>query len=239
MEKPCGHLFADARRAGDEHAAVGWRDALDLLAQLIDGVGCADEIILAAGAQFERLVLAPEPRGLDRALDNEQQPVRLERLLDEIISADFDRRDRGFDIAVAADHDDRQLRQFALHDLQYLEPVELAALQPNIEDDERGLARADRVERLAAIARLPRLVAFVAENAAHQAADIGFVIDDKNVVRHALRFHLHAWPLVGGFHLDAMEHELDASAAARAILEHQFAVVVFHDLLDDRKAQSG
>ena len=43
--------------------------------------------ISAAGAQPQLLVLAPQPRRLDRALDHQQQPVGLERLLDEVVGA--------------------------------------------------------------------------------------------------------------------------------------------------------
>ena len=43
-------------------------------------------------------------------VDDQQQPVGLERLLDEVVGADLDRLDRGLDRAVAADHDDRDRR---------------------------------------------------------------------------------------------------------------------------------
>ena len=169
MEQPRDDFLARARRAGDQHAAVGRADAVELLAKLGDRVGFADEILIPAGTLPQLFVLALQPRRFDRALDDDQQPVRFERLLDEVVSADLDRRDGGFDIAVAADHHDRDMRQLALDDLQNLEPVELAALQPDIEHDKRRLARADRRQRLGAVAGLARLVAFVAEDAAHQA----------------------------------------------------------------------
>ena len=45
---------------------------------------------------------------------DQEQPVGLERLLDEVVGAALDRRDRGFDIAVAGDHHHRQFGMLAL-----------------------------------------------------------------------------------------------------------------------------
>ena len=59
---------------------------------------------------LELLDLALEPRGLQRAVGDQHQPVGLERLLDEIVGAALDGGDRGFDVAVAGDHHHRQLR---------------------------------------------------------------------------------------------------------------------------------
>ena len=128
-----------------------------------------------------------EPRRLDGALGDQQQPVGFERLLDELVGADLDRRHRRLDGAVAADHHHRQARQLAADDLEDLQPVELAALQPDVEHHQRRLARADGGERLGAVAGLARLIALILEDAAHQHADIGFVVDDEDVMRHGRR----------------------------------------------------
>ena len=58
-------------------------------------------------------VLAAQPLGLGRALDQQQQALGLERLFDEIHRPATDRRDGGVDVAVAREDDDRQFR-FAL-----------------------------------------------------------------------------------------------------------------------------
>ena len=49
---------------------------------------------LAAGAAAQAGVLAPQPVGLDGAVDHQQQPVGLEGLLDEVVGAGLDRRRR-------------------------------------------------------------------------------------------------------------------------------------------------
>ena len=157
---------------------------LDLLAQLVGQWRGADQVEIAAGAQPQLLVLAPQQRRLDRALDDQQQPVGFERLLDKIIGADLDRLDRGLDRAVAADHHHRHRRHLGAQQPQDLDPVELAALQPDVEDDQGRLPGVDRRQRLGAVRRLARGVALVLEHARDQHADVGFVVDDQNVMRH-------------------------------------------------------
>ena len=93
---------------------------------------------------LELLDLAFEPRVFQRPFGDQHQPVGLERLFDEIIGADFDRRDGGFNIAVAGDHDDGQAWMRRLHQLQELQAVEMRALQPNVEKHEVRAPRLDR-----------------------------------------------------------------------------------------------
>src|SRR5579883_609097 len=184
VEEARHHLLPRSGRAGDENAAPGRRHLLDLLAEMVRGSRGADEVRVAAGAQAQLLVLAPQPRRFDRALDDEEEAVGFERLLDEIIGADLDGGDRRLDRAVPADHDDGERRQLASDDLQHLDAVELAALQPDVEDDERRLARSDRLQGERAVRRLPRLETLILEDAGDQHPDVGLVIDDEDVTRH-------------------------------------------------------
>src|SRR5437762_10389603 len=144
VEQASDDFLAGARRAADQNAAAGRRDALDLLAQLIDRRRGTDQVELAAGAQPQLGILPAQLRGLDRASDEEQEPVGLERLLDKVVGADLDRLDRGFDRAVPADHDDRDGRHLGAQLAQDRDAVELAALQPYVEDHERWLPAMDR-----------------------------------------------------------------------------------------------
>src|SRR5262245_57066109 len=68
--------------------------------------------------------------------------------------------------------------------VEQLEPVELGALQPDIEDHERGTPLLDRLQRLVAVLGETGRMTFVFENARDQFPDVGFVIDDQNVRRH-------------------------------------------------------
>ena len=130
---------------------------------------------------LELLDLALEPRGLQRALGHQHQPVGLERLLDEVVGAALDGGDRGFDVAVAGDHHHRQFGVLLLDGVEQLQAVELGALQPDVEEDEVRPARHDGGQRLVAVARGARLVALVLQDAGDQVADIGFVVDDQNI----------------------------------------------------------
>ena len=59
------------------------------------------------------LDLAAQLGGLERPLGDQHEAVRLERLLDVVVGAALDRRDRGLDVAVAGDHHDRQVGMLA------------------------------------------------------------------------------------------------------------------------------
>ena len=64
------------------------------------------------------------------------------------------------------------------------EAIDAAALQPDIEHDERGAAAAQRLERLVAVARAAHLMTIVFEDARDEIANVGFVVYDENVGRH-------------------------------------------------------
>jgi hypothetical protein len=130
--------------------------------------------------------LALETRGFERARRHQDQPVGFERLLDEIVGAALDRCDRGFDVAVTRDHDDRRIRIVLLDLLEQLQPVEPAALQPDIEEHHVRTAARNFGQRLVAVARGPCRKSFVFENTGDQIADVRLVVDYQNVMCHGL-----------------------------------------------------
>ena len=75
---------------------------------------------------------------------------------------------------------------FGFEDIEQLQPVELGALQPDIEENQVRAARHDRRQRIVAAARGAGDIALVVENTGDQVADIGFVVDDENFCGHAL-----------------------------------------------------
>ena len=161
MHDAGGELLAAARRTGDEHAAVGRRHLLDGLAKLVDGGGAADHLE-AVGAPLAQLaVLAFQLRGFERAGDDEHEAVGLERLLDIVVGAALDGGDGGLDIAVTADDHHRQVGMGALDAVEQLKPVELRALQPNVQDHQGRPALLDGRKRLVGILGKPRAMAFV------------------------------------------------------------------------------
>ena len=62
--------------------------------------------------------------------------------------------------------------------------VELAALQPYVEHDQRGPASRERLKSGIRISSLARVEAFILQHAGNERADVRFVVDDENVVRH-------------------------------------------------------
>src|SRR5262249_58421005 len=61
---------------------------------------------------------------------------------------------------------------------------ERGAVQADVEHQERWQPRADGGQRLRAVGGLPGLVALVLEDPADQHANVGFIVDDEDVVRH-------------------------------------------------------
>ena len=72
----------------------------------------------------------------------------------------------------------------AMDHLEELEPVEFAALQPDVENDERRPALAYSVHRLGAVVRAARGVALVFKDTGNQCADVALVVDDEDIVAH-------------------------------------------------------
>src|SRR5262249_10907365 len=103
---------------------------------------------------------------------------------DEIVGAELDRRHRGFDVAVAGDHHHRQFRILLLDGAEQLQPVETAALQPDVEKHQARAARFYRRQRVVAVARGARAIPLVLENPRDQLANVTFVIDDENIWAH-------------------------------------------------------
>ena len=144
---------------------------------------------VGAGAGFEFLIFALQPRGFQRVLDLQNQTVGLERFFDKIKGAHFDGRDRGFDIAVAADHDDRHVGEFVADILQDFHAVHRAALSQMSRMTRFGLRCwiALRVSSALPASRTERPSSF--RMPLMRSTDIGFVIDDKNIVGQIFIFN--------------------------------------------------
>src|SRR5439155_3103118 len=67
-----------------------------------------------------------------------------------------------------------------------LQPVELRALQPDVEEHQMRPAVGDFRQRGIAVPRRAGRKSLVVENARHEIANIGFVIDNQNVTSHGL-----------------------------------------------------
>ena len=183
MDQARGHLLARPGGAGDQHAAVGGGDLVDQHLELGNRGRVAHHLALVARFQFQFLHFALETRRFQRPLHHMQQPVGLERLFDEIVSALLDRGDGGFDGAVTGDHHHRQVRLLALDGFQNLDAVHLRALQPDVEHDKLRTAGPDGGQRGFGIARDAGGIALVLQDSRDQIANILFVIDDQDFRR--------------------------------------------------------
>ncbi len=72
----------------------------------------------------------------------------------------------------------------ALYLLQQLQAVELAALQPDVEEHQMRTAICDLRQRRIAVTRSARRKAFVVKNAGNEIPNIRFVVDNQNVTSH-------------------------------------------------------
>ncbi len=183
-------FLAGARGAGDHDAAVGRRQFLERGAQVVHRRRGAEELAGVAALLAQHLDLAAQLGGLQSALGDQHQPVGLERLLDVVVSAALDGGHRGLDVAVAGDHHHGQVGMGALDLVEQRQPVQTAALQPDVEEDQRRAPLLDFAKRGIAVGGGARAVPFVGEDAGDQFSDVGFVVNDQNVGRHVSRLSL-------------------------------------------------
>ena len=109
MNRPRDHLLAGARFAGDQHRALRLGDHLRGLDDVLDPPAAADdsvlvEFLVALAEQVS--VLRPQPLMVDRAVDDHEQLVDLERLLQVVERAELHRLDRALDRRVRGHQQD-------------------------------------------------------------------------------------------------------------------------------------
>ena len=214
MQRARGEFLAGAGGADDHDAAVGLGGAVDGLAQLVHAGRAAGQHAGGRRKLLQLLDLALQPRGFQRAVGHQDQPVGLERLFDEVIGAALDGGDRGFDVAMAGDHHHRQVGIVLLDLLEQLQAVELGALQPDVEEHQMRTAAGDLGQRRIAVARGAGAKSLVLENTGHEIADIGFVIDNQNVTGHGLHLscQLPVAALIFGSHWSSAAGSLVSAA---------------------------
>ena len=184
--KARGKLLARPRGPGNQHPRIRRADALDEAAQVGHRGRPADEPGRGARAGAQIVDFALKPRGLQRALGHQNEAVGLERLLDEVVGAELYRGHGCFNVAVAGNHHHRHARVLLFDHFQQLQAVEPRALQPDVEQHEVRSARLDRCDRFVGIARQPRRMALVGENAGDEFANVVFVVNDQDICGHRL-----------------------------------------------------
>ena len=97
-------LLARAVLALDQNVRFAGGDALDQLEQLLHLLALADHVLkLVAVLQlrFQLLVFIHQRLLLDGLFQLVEQPLRIDRLLEKVEGAGFDRLDRARDVALA------------------------------------------------------------------------------------------------------------------------------------------
>ena len=118
----------------------------------------------------------------ERVTNREEQPVGVERLLQEIERATLCGLDGRGDGSVTGDHDDLRRPVEIVEARERFEAVEPGHL--HVEEDQMGMEL--RVERdgLAAGRRDPDLEILVLEDLFERLPDAGFVVDDEDAMTH-------------------------------------------------------
>ena len=132
-----------------------------------------------------------------------------------------------------------------LEHVEKLQPVEAAALQPDVEKHEVGPARDDRCERLVAVGSRARAVPLVLQNAGDQFADIRLIIHDQDIGCHDQTVTLCVCTGAAGASTGSTAkrklHPCPARARnlLRGVAQFDAPAMLLKDAADDGKAQSG
>ena len=184
VHHPGNQTLARARRTGNHQAAVGRRHPVDGLTQGLNSVAAADQVGVFARLLPQHGVFSLQRRGFQRALDQDQQPVSVEGLFDEVIRALFNRAHGGLDRAVTGHHDHKRRGNALLIFFEQGDTIGGRTLQPDVLKNQIGAGQTHLPTGLGVTMRSPDPVALVLQNAAEQHADIGFIVYDQYVGGH-------------------------------------------------------
>ncbi len=142
------------------------------------------ELLVALGQQVA--ILGAQPLVLERAADDDQQLVDLERLLEVVEGAELHGLDGALDARVRRHHDDLRAIGVAVG-RQAPDQLEAGRARHQVVDDEQIEAAApEELARLVRAARLGDVVALGAQRAPERLHDLLFVVheEDGAVWRH-------------------------------------------------------
>ena len=174
-------FLAGAALAFEQHRGVGAGGAIDRGHHLPQGRRVADDARTAAarGRFFlQQAVIIQQAALLERARDQQQQVIGIDRLGEKVERALFHRLDGVLDAAVRGHHDHRQLRVELLHRAQH--PHAVALGQAEIRQHERGLEILERGDRFRLVARLDDVMALRLERELEHRAQRVLVFDEEN-----------------------------------------------------------
>ena len=184
MQQARCHFLARTGGSADEHATTGACNALQRSAHRVDRGRVAGEFAALAHSFAQARVFPAKALRFRGTFYQVEEALCLERLFDKVHRAAADCRNGRVDIAVPGEDDDRQLRLACLDRVEYLEPVHLAAVEPDVEQDEAWPLGIDRLKRRRTVGCGTAFIALVAQDACDQVANIALVVDYQDVECH-------------------------------------------------------
>jgi hypothetical protein len=178
-----GHqLLAGSVLAGDEHPRRGRPDLGHQLAHALERRAAAHHLI-AAPRGFPQAGVLPHELGVrQRVPHREEEPVRVERLLQEVEGASLRGFDGGGDGPVPGDHHDLRTRVEVPEPGERLQPVEARHL--DVQEDQMWPELGVEADRLAARSGDPHLEIFVLQDLLQRLANALLVVNDQHPVAH-------------------------------------------------------
>jgi hypothetical protein len=152
MDRLRDELLARTRFAPNQHRRRGRRRLLDdliHLAHLRAAANHAPEAAMFAQLFAQGFDFAERILPLDDLVEQNLEPLRLDRLGQVVVGAFLDRLDRGFDAALRCEDDDRVVAAVVFERAQEIETAHPRHHQ--VADDDRGAEHGDALQRLFAV----------------------------------------------------------------------------------------
>ncbi len=178
MDGADDEFLARAVLAGDQDRGIADGDLRDELAHGVHRAAVADDDATTAGLRLQHAAVGDGFLVRQAVGDRDQQPVAVDRLLHEVVGALPHRRDRGLDVAMARDHDDRHADVRGAEPLQHLEPVETRHL--DVQQHDVGSMPLGLSQAVGAVCGLEDLVAVILQVQADGVTDGRIVVDDED-----------------------------------------------------------
>jgi hypothetical protein len=188
VDRARDQLLAGAALAGDQHRGVAVGDAVDELADGADRRAVADDAGHRPGrgqGLTQPPHLAAGPAVLDRARDRQLDLIGIERLGHEVPRAGAQRRDRGGDVGLTGDHDDRHVGVAGAHALAQLDARQ--AGHAHVGDDHVDVILGQRGERGLGAIDEAGAVAAADQQGLEQLALVSIIFDDEHPGCHGRR----------------------------------------------------
>jgi hypothetical protein len=182
MDRARDEFLAGAVLSRDEDAGIRRPHAFEPLDESADRRRLPHDLVPRLDLLAQPHVLVLQPRVAQRVAQRDEDPVGVERLLEEIVGAQLRRLDRRLDRAVPADHDHERGGVEGAQALERLQSVDAAHL--HVEEHDVRAPGFVRLERFRAARDRVHLVPLVFEQLAERGAHALLVVGDQQTLCH-------------------------------------------------------